>query len=257
MINQISHHLHARSAALLATMHERLAQIFLGWMVLVTAACTARLASSPTQVRDLVDPTVGTYLLLVFAPIASALFALRWFKDDEVQPQPIIRFARMGRWRNVSLVEAQAHPLYGTSGIMVSLLVGMLLNAVFRIGEYILAIPPITNRAPEWVQLLQLAMAADAVVFASLYVIAFVTALKRIPLFPRLLVMIWLADIVMQLVIATLIGPRGDLPPGAASALKDLLYGAVQKVLISIAVWMPYLLLSKRVNVTFRLRVAN
>lgn len=257
MIDKINHHLHARSAALLTTIHQRLAQIFLGWMFLISVACTARLATSPTQVADVFQATIGTYLLLIFAPIASAFLALRWFEDGERQPQPVVRFARIGRWRTVDPAEARAHPLYGTSGIMVSLLVGMLLNAAFRVGEYLLAIPPITSRAPGWVQVLQMAMAVDAVAFASLYIIAFVTALKRVPLFPRLLVTIWLADIVMQLVIAGLIGPRADLPPEAADALRHLLYGAVQKVLISVAIWMPYLLLSKRVNVTFRQRVPN
>ncbi len=37
--------------------------------------------------------------------------------------------------------------------------------------------------------------------------------------------------------------------------LQGLLVGNVQKVLISMGLWLPYLLLSKRVNVTFRSRV--
>jgi hypothetical protein len=40
-----------------------------------------------------------------------------------------------------------------------------------------------------------------------------------------------------------------------AAALTALLTGNVKKVLISIAVWLPYLLLSARVNVTYRHRV--
>jgi hypothetical protein len=40
-----------------------------------------------------------------------------------------------------------------------------------------------------------------------------------------------------------------------ANAVHTLLIGNVKKVLISIGLWLPYLLLSTRVNVTFRQRV--
>jgi len=40
-----------------------------------------------------------------------------------------------------------------------------------------------------------------------------------------------------------------------ASALHSLLDGNVKKVLISMGLWLPYLLLSTRVNVTYRHRV--
>jgi hypothetical protein len=40
-----------------------------------------------------------------------------------------------------------------------------------------------------------------------------------------------------------------------AGALHHLLYGNVEKVLISVAIWLPYLLLSRRVNVTYRSRI--
>ena len=44
--------------------------------------------------------------------------------------------------------------------------------------------------------------------------------------------------------------------PEVANALHSLLDGNAKKVLISVALWLPYLLLSARVNVTFRHRVA-
>jgi hypothetical protein len=59
----------------------------------------------------------------------------------------------------------------------------------------------------------------------------------------------------MQIVTANLVMRSGDLPPQVASALHSLLEGNVKKVLISMALWLPYLLLSTRVNVTFRNRV--
>jgi len=86
--------------------------------------------------------------------------------------------------------------------------------------------------------------------------IAFVAALRRVPLFPRLLVAIWMGDLTMQLVTAKLVVAAGPLPLDVATALEQMLTGNVKKVLISMGLWLPYLLLSKRVNVTYRHRVA-
>jgi hypothetical protein len=59
----------------------------------------------------------------------------------------------------------------------------------------------------------------------------------------------------MQLGIATAVAGTQGLPPTVAGALHTLLDGNVKKVLISVFLWLPYLLMSKRVNVTFRHRV--
>jgi hypothetical protein len=84
--------------------------------------------------------------------------------------------------------------------------------------------------------------------------VAFVAALRKVPLFPRLLVAIWISDITMQLATAEMVTRAGGLPAGVADALHTLLDGNVKKTLISVALWLPYLLLSTRVNVTYRLR---
>jgi hypothetical protein len=76
-----------------------------------------------------------------------------------------------------------------------------------------------------------------------------------VPLFPRLLAAIWIADVTMQLATAKLVASAGYVPPNVADALQSLLHGNVEKVLISVAVWLPYLLLSRRVNVTYRSRI--
>ena len=57
------------------------------------------------------------------------------------------------------------------------------------------------------------------------------------------------------IVTARLVVAAGPLPPAISSALHHVLEGNVKKVLISMALWLPYLLLSKRVNVTYRHRV--
>ena len=138
---------------------------------------------------------------------------------------------------------------------MVSLLLGMMLNVPIRAAEYLAAIPPLPLASPAWFSMLHLAMTFDLVLFSSLYMIAFVAALRRVPLFPRLLVAIWLCDLAMQLIIATLVAGMPGLPADVAAALHSLLEGNSQKVLISMALWLPYLLLSTRVNVTYRRRV--
>jgi hypothetical protein len=197
---------------------------------------------------------LASYLLLVLAPAASTIFALRWFSEGHRQPQPTFRLARYGRWRALTRAEAEEHPLYGTGGIMVSLLVGMMLNVPVRTAEYLAAMPPLPLSLPSWLSALHFALTFDAVLFNSLYMIAFIAALRRVPLFPRLLLAVWLCDLAMQLFTANLVTAAGP-PPAVAAALHTLLIGNVKKTLISMALWLPYLLLSTRVNVTYRNRI--
>ena len=69
------------------------------------------------------------------------------------------------------------------------------------------------------------------------------------------LLAIWICDVAMQLFTAELVTGAGSLPPDVAQALHGLLDGNVKKVLISVALWLPYLLMSKRVNITYRRRI--
>ena len=254
MLEAVSHRLHAKSAALLFSIETGLPRIMTGWFIAAMAASALRIAFSPLPVAPEMA-TMLPYFLLVAAPLVSMGLALKWFADAERLEQPSTRLAIVGRWRKVERAEAQAHPLYGTSGIMVSLLVGMLLNVPVRALEYLAAIPALSGPVPHWLSTLHLAMTFDVVLLSSLYTIAFVAALRRVPLFPRLLAAIWIIDIAMQLGIAAAVAGTEGLPPKVAAALHSLLDGNAKKVLISVALWLPYLLMSKRVNVTFRHRV--
>jgi hypothetical protein len=254
MFDQLSQRMRNRSAALLLTIDTRLDRILKSWLLIAGFASAVRISSAPHTVPVAGFSTFASYLLLVVAPFASTLLALRWFRDGHLQPQPTTRLARVGRWARVSPGEAKAHPLYGTSGIMVSLIVGMMLNVPIRAAEYLAAMPPIPEVAPRWLSVLHFAMTLDVVLFSSLYMIAFVAALRRVPLFPRLLLAIWLGDLAMQVGTAQMVATT-HLPAGVAAALHGLLIGNVKKVLISMALWLPYLLLSTRVNVTYRHRV--
>ena len=255
MFDQLSRNLTARSAALLVTIDSRLHRILQAWLLTAGLIAAARIALSPPPGGLPVFTTWASYMLLVVAPFASTLLALHWFRDGDRQPQPAIRLARLGRWRTVGHHEARQNPLYGAGGLMVSLLVGMMLNVPLRALEYIAAMPPIPTDAPAWLSTLHLAMTFDVVLFGSLYMIAFVSALRRAPLFPRLLVAIWTGDLAMQLLTAQMVAAAGDLPASVGAALTGLLDGNIKKTLISVALWLPYLLLSRRVNVTYRGRV--
>jgi hypothetical protein len=255
MFDQLSHKLTARSAALLLAIDTRLDQILRYWLLLAGLVSAARIAFAPHPVSGAGLSTFTSYMLLVVAPFASTVLALRWFRHGHRQPQPAIRLAQVGRWRSVSCFEAERNAFYGAGGIMVSLLVGMMLNVPVRAAEYLAAMPPIPEAGPAWLSALHFAMTFDVVLFGSLYMIAFVAALRRVPLFPRLLVAIWMGDLAMQMFTAELVTRTGNLPPEVATALHGLLDGNVKKVLISVGLWLPYLLLSKRVTVTYRLRV--
>jgi hypothetical protein len=255
MFDRVSSKMKTRSAALLLTIDTRLDDILKYWLLLAGLVSAARIAFSQAPAGGAGFSTFASYVLLVVAPFASTLIALRWFAAGHLQEQPKTRLAQFGQWKTVSRNEAEGHPLYGPTGIMVSLLVGMMLNVPVRAAEYMAAMPPLPVVAPHWMSALHLAMTFDVVLFGGLYMIAFVAALRRVPLFPRLLVAIWMADLAMQLFTAKLVTAAGDLPPDVATALHHVLEGNVKKVLISMALWLPYLLLSTRVNITYRHRV--
>ena len=255
MIDHFADRMSAKATSVLLTLNSRLDRILVFWLFAAGFASALRISFAPYEAPIASLSAFVSYSLLVFAPFATTLLALRWFADGDRLPQPFARFALAGRWREVSLTEAQSHRLYGTGGIMVSLLVGMMLNVPLRAVEYMAAMPPLPQGAPAWLSVLHFAMTFDVVLFSSLYMLAFVAALRRVPLFPRLLVAIWLCDLAMQLVTAKLVMAVGSLPIGVSEALHSLLEGNITKVLISMALWLPYLLLSTRVNVTYRRRV--
>lgn len=251
---RIGDRLNAKAATVLLQLETRLDRIMQTWLLLAGLASAARIAFSP-RVAPIGLDAVLPYVLLILAPFASIVLALRWFADGDRQPQPAVRLARIGRWRNVDGSEAQRHPLYGASGIMVSLLVGILLNIPIRALEYLAAMPAVSGPLPPWLSVLHTMMTMDVVLMSSLYAIAFVAALRHVKLFPRFLVAIWGLDLAMQLATAEFVAGTPGLPAGVAGALHGLVEGNTKKVLISVAVWLPYLLLSKRVNVTYRQRV--
>ncbi len=58
----------------------------------------------------------------------------------------------------------------------------------------------------------------------------------------------------VEILVANYVGSAPYLPAGAVASIAPLLESNRKKAAISIAIWLPYLLLSKRVNVTYRWR---
>lgn len=247
-----------RTARAVNAIEANLVRIMFGWTMAMSLACGLRLsfAATPIHGADEYLALGALYALVIAAPIISCFLALRWFRGGGEMPQPATRLARLGRWRGIDRAEARGMRHFGTNGIMFSLLIGMLLNIPVRSGEFLLAIPAAGGGTPDWYQPLFRLMLADVVIFSSLYAIAFIAALRHVPLFPRLLVAIWAVDFAMQLGIAQVMARMPDLPRSVAAGLGAMLDGNIKKVLISAALWAPYLLLSRRVNLTYRGRVS-
>lgn len=250
--------LYRKSISAVATLENNLPRIMFGWLAFIAIGGILRtmFAVSPIDGGLRLMQTMLPYILIGAAPIAAYIIANQVFPRGVLLQQPDIRLARYGKWQNVNVLTARQHPLFGPTGMMASLLIGMLINVPVRSLEFLAAVPAMNGNAPLWGQVLFAAMSADVVVMNFLYVVCFVAALRCAPWFPRLLLVVWGVDIVSQLMMAQIVGSVAGLPNGVGTAMGTLLEGNVKKVMISMAVWLPYLLLSDRVNLTYRSRVS-
>lgn len=230
--------------------------IMMVWCLMMALMAVLKLLTAATPVHTFSQALqiAVPYTMVTLAPIAGYLIAKHSFPEGGSTPQPVTRLAAYGKWRKLDIADALGNPDYGPTGFMASLLIGMLLNVVVRTAEYMVAIPALHSGAPEWGQALFFAMTADLVMMNFFYMACFVMALRTVPLFPRMLLFAWIMDVSMQLGIARFVVATPP-PSEVASALESLLTGNLQKVLISAALWLPYLILSRRVNVTYRCRV--
>lgn len=246
-----------RSRALVAFLDVRMETLIAGWIGVVVALGLGRVALSPLPLDGVSGAlvTLLPYLLIAFAPIAGYRVAAGSFPRGLLSAQPAVRLCRYGEWRSLDPLAARRSAAFGPTGFMASLLAGILLNVPFRSLEFIAAIPAIAPTAPAWAHTLTIAMTLDVVAMNFFYMICFVMALRAVPLFPRMLVFAWVVDVTLQLGIAASVSATPGLPAQVAHALEQLLHGNIQKVLVSAFVWLPYLILSERVNVTFRQRL--
>jgi len=247
-----------RSKKLVQVLQARMEWLILGWLGLFCAAAGWRIASAPVAIDDPLAfaQVFVPYALAALAPVAGYRLAMAAFVPGRLPARTSFRLLPLGRWRSLDALRARAHPAYGPFGFMASLMVGMLLNIPVRSFEFVLLLPALNGHAPAWGVTLFRALAFDIIAMNFLYAVCFVMALRAAPLFPRMLLFAWSIDLLMQLSIARRMAAHADLPPQIAAPLEDLLMGNVTKVLVSAGIWIPYLLLSQRVNVTYRGRIA-
>ncbi|WP_338468473.1 DUF2569 domain-containing protein [Novosphingobium sp. ZN18A2] len=249
--------LESRSQRVVRYLQRNIGAIAIAWTAAVTAAIALKLLLAPVPVRSAADALalILPYCAVALAPVAGLYLADRAFPQGTLTAQPSLRLSPCGKWRRISITEARANPLFGPAGFMASMLVGLLLNVAVRSLEFFVSIPALNGHAPAWGQSLFLMMSADLAVMGFFYMVCFILALRSVAYFPRMLIFTWVLDIAIQCLIARQIGMANGLPAGVAEPLQGLLTSNVDKVLISVAVWLPYLILSERVNVTFRQRV--
>lgn len=249
--------LRSRSAGLVRTVENRLDLAARVWLAVVLAAGVGRVAGAvmPPQSTTEAAVLLVPYLLIALAPLAGFQLAERCFPRGSLSAQPRLRLAQLGRWRNLDPLAARSNTLYGPVGLMASLLIGIMLNVPVRTAEYLAAVPAVGFGSPAWAQVYYALMTGQIVVMNFFYMVCFQMALRAAPLFPRMLAYTWALDLALQYAMAQHLAAQ-PLPGEMIAPLVTLIHGNMATVLFSVMIWLPYLLLSERVNVTFRLRTA-
>lgn len=207
--------------------------------------------ASDDRIPQLMAPSI----LIAAAPLfAYWLVAQAYPKNQQAAPAALRR-ADQSKWRPLRTDLPQDRAAVGFEGFLVSLAVGMLLSMVMRLVTYYLAMPAMPPGAPAWASAAFRIMTYDVAFLSFMYMACFTMAQRAVPLFPRMLMVTWCYDLLMQFVIAKTITSAGPVPDIVAGPFATLLSDNVRKVLISMAIWLPYLVVSPRINATFRRRV--
>lgn len=197
---------------------------------------------------------------LLFAGVGSALRLdgqwgdpLAWLPYALFVGLPALafKFGLSGLSGRVAPAAIARHPSYGAGGLMLSLLFALVAIAVLRGLTFLTAIPAAGSDSSAWLDSLHSWLTADATLACTLYAIAFAAGLRRSAHFPALLASAWAIDLAMQLVM----GHAAEtmmLPPAVGDAFAGLLQSNLTRLLVSIAIWLPYLVMSERVAVTYR-----
>jgi len=249
-------HLQGKSRRLVGYLDARLDRMLAFWVLALLAIGVVKVARAPLAVGGADQAVIQwlPYLLIALSPLAGYRIARSAFPKGRLVAQPALRLAQVGRWERIDPVEASANPSFGPTGLLASLLLGLLLDVPVRTLEYLASVPSVGAGAPAWAQVYFTAMTAQVVALNFFGMVALVMALHKVPLFPRMLLFVWLFDLLMQLLVAAKLAATPGLPPQVVEPLVTLLNGNVHKVLISMLVWLPYLLLSERINITYRQR---
>ncbi len=260
--NALALRLLAESRRISSFIERRLTALLLGWFgvtILIGSTKLLLLVTAHPKIArfDALFGLIVTYLAIAAAPAAGFALTSGSFPLGQAIRQPAVRLARIGRWSQVSPDQARSHAKYGMSGLLVSLVAGLLLSIAMRLGEYFVAMPAIPSGAPAWALTMFRTMTFDLILFSFLYSVCITMALRGAPMFPRMLCYTWLCDLLMQVAIARHTADAGGLPADVAASLQPYLLVNIKKIMISVVIWLPYLLISNRINVTFRQRVRS
>jgi hypothetical protein len=250
----------ARIGAALSISDQRLARMFATslpgwcrwWILLSVLAAAARGIFTIGKASPLQSAVLAGALT---APAIVLLYILRHFSTDRLHEPSSGKPPRIGRWRHLDVVECRSLEAYGTAGLLSMLLGGLLLNIPVRAFEFLTAMPTPLIHAPDWYLMLYSLMLTDLMLLSTCYAALVGLAIRHVPRFPRLLLATWLLDILMQCGIGAITSGYSHMPHAVEAQLEALLTGNIKKVAISMAIWLPYLILSPRVNLTFRHRV--
>lgn len=246
----------ATSHKVAKTLDLRMEGLIGSWAALLLACAAFKVLTAPTLPHTLVEALAMAFpfIALGASPVLGYRLAASVFPKGRISQQPTVRLALYGNWREADHVERRAARITRPAGFLVSLLVGVLLNVPFRTIKFLIIVPATAPTDPVWGQLFVLCFTLQATFLNFLYMTSFVMGLRCIPQFPRMLLFVWLFDILSQLVMAQALGAVG-LPRGIAPLLIHSLQENVVHVLIAVALWLPYLLLSDQVNLRYRWRM--
>ncbi|MBS7670729.1 hypothetical protein [Croceicoccus gelatinilyticus] len=238
-------------------LEANLFRVTVGWLAIVGVLTVLRLSDPAAAINVLGDAwaMIIGYAIIAVAPVLGYLVGVGAAKALGRGFRVRHRFAIVGNWHRVDPEHARLRPEFGPYGFLASLVFGLLLNVAIRTFEFFTAVPAMSANAPLWAQTMFGVMAVDLVVTSFFYMTSLAFALRLNPLFPRMLFLAWAIDIYMQLFLARRLTIVGGLPEMLHQPIRDLLDGNVTKVLIGSVIWLPYLLLSRRVNLTYRLRI--
>jgi hypothetical protein len=246
----------SRTRRIASGLGVRMEGIIGAWAGLLLLATALKIAFAPTTPQSLAEGlAMGLpFLLLGAAPVIGYRAASAWAARNPAPQQPSIRLARFGAWRSASDIDRRRGSIAGPTGFLVSLMVGLLVNVPVRSLKFLAIVPAVTTADPYWSKVLVLTFTLHAAATNFLYMVCFVMALRTMPLFPRVLLFAWLADLASQGLMASTIGSTG-LPAELAGPLVDSLKENLAAVLIAMVLWIPYLIVSDQVNLLFRNRV--
>lgn len=251
-------HFLATTRKVLRHLDMRLETMMGAWAGFILLVAILKVATAPTDPTSFAEALgmAFPFLVLGAAPVIGYRLAAGAFPKGKISEQPIVRLARYGKWRPADPLDRRREIAAGPAGFLVSLIVGILLNVPWRTLKFLAIVPAVAPSDPSWGHAFVACFTLQAAIMTFLYMICFVMGLRNAPLFPRMLLFVWLADIVSQLLLASALASAG-LPSFLVPLLITSLEENMLHVLIAIGLWLPYLLVSDQVNLRFRARVRS